>query len=113
MIVCGLGISRGGVVWCGGANLDWIVITSQAACARKAKRDGGKQRPHLEKGPNAFSLEIRGHFLLLMAICTGEAKREAGGHLCSAVTVISVGNGAGAPLLGVLFLALRSLLYGC
>lgn len=66
------------------------------------QKGGRKQRPHLEKALNAFSLEKRGHFLLLMAICTGEAKREAGGHLRSAVAVISVGNGAGAPLFGVL-----------
>ena len=45
----------------------------------------------------------RGHFLLLMAICTGEGNQGAGGHLCSAVGVISVGNGADAGFIGVLF----------
>lgn len=37
-----------------------------------------------------------------MAICTGEGKR-GWGHLRSAVSVISVGNGADAGFIGVLF----------
>lgn len=111
MVIGGLGFFGGrGGSW-GRSGLDRNYLTD--SMCQKSKTGREKQRPHLEKGPNAFSLEKRGHFLLLMAICTGEAKREAGGHLRSAVTVISVGNGAGAPLLGVLFLALRFLLYGC
>lgn len=38
-----------------------------------------------------------------MAICTGEEKQGAEGHLRSAVSVISVGNGADAGFIGVLF----------
>lgn len=104
-------LAAGGGWLRGKSGLDRNYLTD--SMCQKSKTGWGKQRPHLEKGPNVFSLEKRGHFLLLMAICTGEAKREAGGHLRSAVTVISVGNGAGAPLLGVPFLALRSMLYGC